>query len=90
MPCRPCDPESCDTEDNDCDGIVDEGFFDCQTECGPGVGLCVEGEVTQCNAAQPGEERCNFEDDDCDGNIDEGQRNVCDVCGPVPADTCDG
>ena len=90
MPCRPCDAESCDTEDNDCDGIIDEGFFDCQTECGPGVGLCVEGEVTQCNAAQPGEERCNFEDDDCDGNIDEGQRNVCDLCGPVPADTCDG
>ena len=90
MPCRPCDPESCDTEDNDCDGIVDEGFFDCENECGPGVGLCVEGQVTQCNAAQPGEERCNFEDDDCDGNIDEGQRNVCDLCGPVPADTCDG
>ena len=90
MPCRPCDPESCDAEDNDCDGIVDEGFFDCQTECGPGVGLCIEGTVVQCNAEQPGEERCNFEDDDCDGEIDEGQRNVCDLCGPVPADTCDG
>lgn len=90
LPCRPCDEESCDTEDNDCDGIVDEGFFDCQTECGPGVGLCVEGEVVQCNADQPGEERCNFEDDDCDGSVDEGQRNVCDLCGPVPADTCDG
>ena len=90
MPCQPCDTEVCDTEDNDCDGIIDEGFFECQTECGPGVGLCVEGEVTQCNADQPAEERCNFEDDDCDGNVDEGQRNVCDSCGPVPPDICDG
>jgi hypothetical protein len=90
LPCRPCDQEVCDTEDNDCDNLIDEGFFDCQTACGPGVGLCVEGEVVECNAAQPGEERCNFEDDDCDGQVDEGQRNVCDTCGPVPADTCDG
>lgn len=90
MPCQPCDLEICDLEDNDCDSIIDEGFFDCETECGPGVGLCVEGEVVQCNAVQPGEERCNFEDDDCDGQIDEGQRNVCDMCGPVPADVCDG
>ena len=90
LPCRPCDEESCDTEDNDCDGIIDEGFFDCETDCGPGVGLCVEGEITQCNADRPGEERCNFEDDDCDGQIDEGQRNICDLCGPVPNDTCDG
>ena len=90
LPCRPCDAESCDTEDNDCDGIVDEGFFDCQTDCGPGVGLCIEGEVVQCNANQPNEERCNFQDDDCDGSVDEGQRNICDLCGPVPNDTCDG
>ena len=90
LPCRPCDPESCDLEDNDCDGITDEGFFDCQTACGPGVGLCLEGEVVQCNAAQPGEERCNFEDDDCDGQVDEDQRNACDSCGPVPSDICDG
>ena len=90
MPCQPCDDESCDTEDNDCDGIIDEGFFDCVSDCGPGVGLCVEGQVVQCNAAQPGEERCNFEDDDCDGSIDEGQRNDCDECGPLQPDVCDG
>lgn len=90
LPCRPCEQETCDTEDNDCDNLIDEGFFDCQTECGPGVGLCVEGEISQCNADQPGEERCNFEDDDCDGQIDEDQRNVCNTCGPVPADICDG
>jgi len=90
LPCRPCDPESCDSEDNDCDNLVDEGFFPCETLCGTGIGLCIEGEVVQCNADQPGEERCNFEDDDCDGLIDEGQRNACDDCGPVPPDACDG
>tara|TARA_X000000950_G_scaffold288792_2_gene407425 strand:- start:6671 stop:8980 length:2310 start_codon:yes stop_codon:yes gene_type:complete len=90
LPCRPCDSELCDGEDNDCDNLVDEGFFPCQTDCGDGVGLCVDGEVQSCNADEPGEERCNFEDDDCDGQVDEGQRNVCDLCGPVPPDSCNG
>jgi hypothetical protein len=89
LPCRPCDPETCDTEDNDCDTLIDEGFFPCETPCGPGVGVCQNGEIVDCTADLPGEERCNFEDDDCDGLIDEGQRNACDDCGAVPADTCD-
>lgn len=90
MPCRPCGEEACDLEDNDCDNIIDEGFFPCETNCGEGIGLCVEGEVVQCNADTPGEERCNFLDDDCDGDIDEGQRNACDLCGPLAPDACDG
>ena len=90
MPCRPCGEEACDGEDNDCDNLIDEGFFECETACGQGLGLCVEGEVVQCNAETPAEERCNFEDDDCDGNIDEGQRNACDQCGPLQPDICDG
>lgn len=90
MPCRPCDAEACDAVDNDCDTLVDEGFFPCETSCGPGIGICVEGMLRDCTAALPGEERCNYEDDDCDGEIDEGQRNECDECGPVPSDTCDG
>jgi len=90
MPCRPCDPESCDAEDNDCDNLIDEGFFPCSTACGDGIGICTDGEVVDCNADAPGEERCNFEDDDCDNLIDEGQRNACDECGPLRPDTCDG
>jgi hypothetical protein len=90
LPCRPCDPEVCDALDNDCDSLVDEGLFPCVSECGLGVGVCVDGNVEDCTAEHPGEERCNFIDDDCDGAVDESQRNVCDTCGPVPADTCDG
>ncbi len=90
LPCRPCDPEVCDNLDNDCDTLVDEGFFPCETTCGEGVGVCIEGNVEDCTAELPGEERCNYEDDDCDGEVDEGQRNVCNECGAVPSDTCDG
>jgi hypothetical protein len=90
LPCRPCVSETCDTEDNDCDSIIDEGFFPCISSCGPGVGICIDGEVVDCTADLPSEERCNFLDDDCDGEVDEGQRNVCDDCGLVPPDICDG
>ena len=89
MPCRPCNPEECNGEDDDCDGGIDEGRFPCETQCGEGWGFCINSEVIDCNAASPAEERCNFEDDDCDGEIDEGQRNACDSCGPIPLDICD-
>ena len=90
LPCRPCNTEECNGEDDDCDNAIDEGRYPCETSCGEGWGFCIEAEIVDCNASQPGEERCNYEDDDCDGLIDEGQRNVCDICGPVPADICDG
>lgn len=90
LPCRPCEQEQCNGLDDDCDGGIDEGRFDCETPCGTGWGFCVDQQVVDCTASDPREERCNFEDDDCDGSIDEGQRNVCDLCGPVPAETCDG
>jgi len=90
MPCRPCNPEECNGEDDDCDGGIDEGRFPCATICGEGWGFCVEQQVVDCTAATPGEERCNFEDDDCDGEVDEGQRNACNQCGPLLSDICDG
>ena len=87
--CTPCTEEICDGIDNDCDGDVDEGNYECETECGIGPAYCVNG-VLVCEAEQPGEEICDYIDNDCDGEIDEGQRNVCDQCGAVPDDICDG
>jgi hypothetical protein len=88
--CWPCDDEEiCDLEDNDCDGQVDEGTYECTTNCETAPAYCVEGKMI-CTAAEPLEEVCNFLDDDCDDEIDEHQRNACDKCGPLPKEVCDG
>lgn len=90
-PCQPCNPEICDNEDNDCDGLVDEdlGVMSCETICGAGNAVCVQGEEI-CFGPEPQEEICDYLDNDCDGEVDEFQRNECDECGPVPAEVCDG
>jgi hypothetical protein len=90
--------ESCDGEDNDCDGETDEGC-ECITgrtrSCGTSVGLCEEGIETCDESGRWGpcsggvtatDEVCNREDDDCDGETDEG-----DVCPRFPPTvTCPG
>ncbi len=88
-PCQPCVDEQCDGQDNDCDERTDEGFFPCNNGCGEGLGICVNGQVEQCNASDPEEEVCDTEDNDCDGQVDEGQTNACGACGPVPSEVCD-
>jgi len=87
--CSPCTEEVCDGKDNDCDGEIDEGTYECETECGPGVAYCVGG-ILICEAEMPEEEVCDYIDNDCDGDIDEGQRNACDQCGDVPEEVCNG
>ena len=88
--CWPCDDdEVCDLEDNDCDGKIDEGTYECITDCETAPAYCVEGKMV-CTAEKPQEEICDFLDNDCDDQIDEHQRNACDKCGPVPKEVCDG
>ena len=72
-------PETCDTKDNNCDGVVDDGFV-LGAPCSVGVGTCVATGViacdvtggTACNAipGAPVPEVCSdFLDNDCDGTV---------------------
>ncbi len=75
--------ETCDGEDNDCDGQVDEDLVrDCSTACGAGTETCHAGAWAGCDAPQPQDETCDGDDNDCDGEVDEAD-NMCesgDVC----------
>ena len=72
--------ETCDNTDEDCDGLVDEGFTKyCNRPATTGLNLCMEPTDV-----------CDGIDSDCDGMIDEGTRNACGTCGAPPAEVCDG
>jgi RHS repeat-associated protein len=70
--------ETCNLEDDDCDGATDEDVA--PEVCSAGVGACALPGQALCQggqmicAAQPGQpvpEACNGVDDDCDGSTDE-------------------
>ncbi len=70
-----CTQELCNGLDDDCDGVVDNGFA--EVTCGVGacartVGSCVDGVELTCEPGSPAAEVCNGIDDDCDGEVDEG------------------
>jgi len=81
-PGEPSD-ESCDSRDNDCDGVTDEGFQVGEVCDTVGLGLCERSSVYECTssgrgvtcpsveAGSPSEELCDSVDNDCDGSTDE-------------------
>ena len=80
--------ETCDTKDNDCDGLVDEGDDGnaltqaCYNgadgtqdvgECKGGTQTCTAGAFGDCDGeVVPGAETCDGKDNDCDATSDEG------------------
>lgn len=80
--------EVCDSKDNDCDGLVDNGLEqDCYDGpkgtqsvgiCKAGKRACVAGQWGECKGeVRPAKEDCNGKDDDCDGMVDQGLGGPC-------------
>ena len=95
-------PEVCNSDDDDCDGLIDEDFPDLGNVCNDGrFGICrgygvvvcsADGNSTECVITSPGsspqEEICNGVDDDCDGLVDEDL--VCQPQCEPSEEVCDG
>jgi len=88
--CNNPEVEVCNGKDDDCDGKVDEDDTgkalkrSCDTACGPGTEVCVNGAFEQCNAPQPSVEKCDGVDNDCNGKVDDGfdcAKGSTDKCG---------
>jgi len=82
--------ETCNGEDDDCDGTVDNGDpgggEDCDTAldgvCAAGVTQCGSGGEVECvQLVAEDDETCNGLDDDCNGTVDDNIPGVGNVCG---------
>lgn len=74
--------DACDGEDNDCDGIVDNGAsIACQTTndfgtC-DGTTVCDVNGAIVCDAQVPSAESCDAVDNDCNGTVDDADAAGC-------------
>ncbi len=88
VPVATPEAETCNGEDDDCDGDTDEenpeGGAACETEleglCRPGTLTCAGGALGCVQNVQPAAEVCNGLDDDCDGETDEAFADLGDAC----------
>ncbi len=82
--------EVCNGADDDCDGLVDEGFT---KYCNRPLGI-----TTPTLCTDPGETVCDGQDDNCNGVVDEGFTKYCNLPAGVttkslcanPGEICDG
>ncbi|MBW2262463.1 MAG: hypothetical protein JRG91_10865, partial [Deltaproteobacteria bacterium] len=78
--------EICNDLDDNCNGLVDEGFTKyCDLHDVHGGGATSS--LIYC--LDPGETVCDYLDDNCDGSVDEGLLNLCGTCGTL-TEVCDG
>jgi len=90
--------ETCNGQDDDCDGAMDEGFSlgePCDSsdsdQCKKGTYTCADSELeNECvnETAMNVTETCNGQDDDCDGTVDEDFPTLGDSCDGTDADSC--
>lgn len=79
--CPSC-AETCDSLDNDCDGIVDGGVRSCDIGCGLGFEFCQAGVWVDCNAPAPLE--CTDYETCLPGHLCAAE------CPPAPSETLNG
>jgi streptogramin lyase len=85
LPAVECAGGAVDGVDQDCNGLVDDGCLDADSDGSPWPTDCDDADA----AVRPGAaEICNDRDDNCNGVADEGVTNRCGRCGAVPAETC--